>query len=327
MAKQQKYRKGSGPIAALLALAILAAGLFTGQKTELSAWIAPVQDLLEVFSPQPQAEPVEGLLEVHSIDVGQGDCFFLRTPEQAVLIDSGERENADTIVEYLHALGVEQLDLAVATHPHSDHIGAMAEVLEQIPAQTILMPDLPDSIVPTTKTYERLLDTIEQQQIQVELTEPGMRYDLGQGAVLTVLGPVKQYRDLNLMSVVCRVDAGATSFLFTGDMEKEAEQDLIAAGANLHVDVLKAGHHGSSTSSSKEFLQEVSPLCTVISLGEGNSYGHPHKEAVERLHSYGPIYRTDLLGNIVFYSNGDSIYIQSQKGGKETVKEGRANAA
>lgn len=136
---------------------------------------------------------------------------------------------------------------------------------------------------------------------------------------LTILGPVADYDDLNLTSVVCRVDASDRSFLFTGDMEKKAENDLIAAGADLSADVLKVGHHGASTSSTADFLAEVDPVCSVISVGEGNSYGHPTAATLERLNGYGPVYRTDLLGEIRITTDGVSLWVESDNGEPEQL--------
>ena len=136
---------------------------------------------------------------------------------------------------------------------------------------------------------------------------------------LTILGPVAEYDDLNLTSVVCRVDAGDRSFLFTGDMEKQAEQDLIRAGADLSTDVLKVGHHGANTSSTAAFLEEVNPVCSVISVGEGNSYGHPKAPVLERLTEYGPVYRTDLLGEIRVCTDGVALWVESENGEREDL--------
>ena len=255
-----------------------------------------------------------------ALDVGQGDSFLLRTQEQTVLIDTGEAEYADTVVSALKEYGVEQLDLVIATHMHSDHMGGMAEVLEAVPAKTFIMTELPEELTPTSRVYENLLTALEQSpETEVIPAQPGDRYSLGDGVTLTILGPVADYDDLNLTSVVCRVDAGDRSFLFTGDMEKKAENDLIAAGADLSADVLKVGHHGASTSSTADFLTEVDPVCSVISVGEGNSYGHPTAATLERLNEYGPVYRTDLLGEIRITTDGVSLWVESDNGEPEQL--------
>ena len=186
---------------------------------------------------------------------------------------------------------MEQLDLVIATHMHSDHMGGMAEVLEAVPAKTLSVTSGAARRIslPPAGSIENLVTALEQRaETDVIPAQPGDRYSLGDGVTLTILGPVADYDDLNLTSVVCRVDAGDRSFLFTGDMEKKAENDLIAAGADLSADVLKVGHHGASTSSTADFLAEVDPVCSVISVGEGNSYGHPTAATLERLNEYRP---------------------------------------
>ena len=265
-------------------------------------------------------QPVEGLLEVTFLDVGQGDSILLRTREQNILIDAGEVEYGQTVVDDLADYGVEELDLVIATHMHSDHMGGMAAVVEALPVDTFVMTALPDSMVPTTRVYENLLTALEESpETAVEAAEPGAVYDLGGGVTLTILGPLTDYDDLNLTSVVCRVTPGARSFLFTGDMEREAEQDLLEAGADLDADVLKVGHHGASTSSTEDFLAAVSPAASVIEVGTGNSYGHPTGQTLERLQSYGPIYRTDLDGAVVVATDGVSLTVTTENGTSEVL--------
>ena len=320
MAKRKKNKGGLA--AALICLFMAAATLLRGGRIDLPAVsdaLGEVSDAVSDLSQTP-AEPVDGLFEMIALDVGQGDSFLLRTQEQTVLIDTGEAEYADTVVGALKEYGVEQLDLVIATHMHSDHMGGMAEVLEAVPAKTFIMTELPEDLTPTSRVYENLLTALEQSpETEVIPAQPGDRYSLGDGVTLTILGPVADYDDLNLTSVVCRVDAGDRSFLFTGDMEKKAENDLIAAGADLSADVLKVGHHGASTSSTADFLAEVDPVCSVISVGEGNSYGHPTAATLERLNGYGPVYRTDLLGEIRITTDGVSLWVESGNGEPEQL--------
>ncbi|MDD3193012.1 MAG: ComEC/Rec2 family competence protein [Oscillospiraceae bacterium] len=276
-------------------------------------------DLLNMSDSSAPYEPAvqlsgEQTACVHFIDVGQGDSILIQTREQAVLIDAGERDQGPAVCDYLKAAGVQKLDLVIATHPHSDHIGGLADVLAQFSAEEILMPALPDDMVPTTSVFLRLLDAVETQNIPVTAAKPGLSYDLGSGVVLTVLAPVQDYKDLNNYSVVCRLDSGETSFLFTGDAEKAAEADLIAAGGDLRADVLKAGHHGSSTSSSDAFLNAVSPKIVAISCGQNNDYGHPHKEVLASLSQRGiAVYRTDLQGAVTLTTDGTDITVQTGK--------------
>lgn len=320
MAKRRK--KKGGIAAALICLFMAAATLLQSGRLDLPAITGAIGELGEAVSAMGQApaEPVDGLFEMIALDVGQGDSFLLRTREKSVLIDTGEAEYAGQVIEALDRYGVEELDLAIATHIHSDHMGGMAEVLEAVPARAFVMTELPEELTPTTRVYENLLAALEQSpETEVIPAVPGDTYSLGEGVTLTILGPVAEYDDLNLTSVVCRVDAGDRSFLFTGDMEKKAENDLISAGADLSADVLKVGHHGASTSSTAGFLEEVGPVCSVISVGEGNSYGHPTAPTLERLTEYGPVYRTDLLGEIRVSTDGVSLWVESDNGEREQL--------
>ena len=213
---------------------------------------------------------------------------------------------------------MEKLDLVIATHPHSDHIGGMPDVLSRFGADEILMPQMAEEMVPTTSVFNRLLDAVETQGIPVTAAQPGLAYDLGSGAKLTVLAPLQDYDNLNNYSVVCRLDCGETSFLFTGDAEKQVEQDLISEGTQLQADVLKAGHHGSNTSSCDVFLNAVSAKIAAVSCGQDNDYGHPHKEVLSRLSERGTaVYRTDLQGSVVFTTDGKEIAAHTERGAVE----------
>lgn len=222
---------------------------------------------------------------------------------------------ADDILTFLDTLGLEKIDYAIATHPHSDHIGGLDTVMQEIPVGEVFFGPIPDKIVPTTKTFEDVLDVIEEKDIPLSTTTPGQTIDLGSGAVVTILGPVTEdIDDLNNTSVVCRLDFGETSFLFNGDQETPMEELLLQSGADLDCDMMTMGHHGSSTSSSQEYLDAVSPEYASISCGRGNKYGHPHEETVEKLEEMGvEYYRTDLSGNITFTSDGENISVRTEK--------------
>lgn len=251
--------------------------------------------------------------EVVFLDVGQGDAMLIRGSGQAVLIDAGENDQGDRVVDYLADFGVDQLDLAIGTHPHSDHIGGMDVVLRGVPTREIWMPDLPDSLIPTTRTYTDLLDAIEDTGAEAVAAVAGDSVEIC-GGVLEILGPVAEYSDLNDVSLVAKFTFGSTSFLFTGDMESDAEADLTASGADLKSDVLKVGHHGSSTSSSEAFVEAVDPDIFVIEVGEGNSYGHPHRETLALIEQrQGEVWRTDLNGSITMVSDGAQITVTSDR--------------
>lgn len=256
----------------------------------------------------------DGDLQVHFIDVGQGDSVLIRSDGYNILIDAGENNKGQTVVAYLKSQGVETLDLVIGTHPHSDHIGGLDVVINEMDVKRVLMPGLKKSVVPTTKTYRDLLTAIKNKSLTATVSKPGQTYTFGKG-VLTVLGPVDDYDDLNDTSLVARFDYNGHSFLFTGDMEKGAEQDLLDSGADVSSEVLKLGHHGSSTSSSKTFFEAVDPAYCIASCGEDNDYGHPHKETLQRVQQSGAeLYRTDYQGSIVFTIQNGKLVITTQKG-------------
>ena len=248
-------------------------------------------------------------LSVHYIDVGQADCALLECGGQYMIIDGGNVDDSDLVVTYLQDQGVEQLHTVVCTHAHEDHVGGLAAVLAVYPTEQILSP---------TRTYssacfDDFLYYADQQDITITIPDPGDSFYLG-NAEVTVLGPVKSYADPNNTSIVVKVEFGDTSFLFTGDMEKDAETDMLDYGMDVSADVLKVGHHGSSTSTGYRFLYEVDPEYAVISVGTDNTYGHPHRETVAILADAGvPMLRTDELGTILAVSDGSEITFTWEK--------------
>ena len=248
--------------------------------------------------------------KVHFIDVGQGDSIFIETTGKTILIDAGEREYGEKVTEYITDLGVKKIDIVIGTHPHSDHIGGLPQVLDSIEAGLIILPKIPDDMVPATKTYEQLLTVIANKQIRAVMASDTLRFDWSDSAggqlSFEILGPLSdEYTDLNNFSVVSKLTYKDVSFLFTGDAEKAAEDDMLYYDKDVSATVLKMGHHGSSSSSSAAFLREVSPLAAVIQCGEGNSYGHPGDEALKRIGRYTErIYRTDERGTVVVYTDG-----------------------
>ncbi len=250
---------------------------------------------------------------MHFIDVGQGDCELIRTNNKTVLIDCGERDCYREVIGYIEKLGIKRLDYVVVSHPHSDHMGGMSYILDNFDIGTVIMPNIKKELTPTSNAFKRLLESIGENGIEVEYAKAGTSYPLDDGE-FTLLSPVKDYDDLNNYSVTVRFSHGENSFLFTGDTEKESESDILDSGANVSADVLKVAHHGSSTSTRKEFLKAVDPAYAVIEVGEGNDYGHPHKEILKRLEKADiVVYRTDIFGSIVFVSNGNDLEITSEK--------------
>lgn len=270
----------------LIAILIVAAVL------AIARWVA---------APVPDAE---GILQVHFIDVGQADCILLSQNGENMLIDAGNNGDADVILDYLAKQNVTKLKYAVGTHPHEDHIGSMDKVLLNVEVENLLMP----KVQANTKTFEDVLDAAIEKGLTVTVPKNGDRYLLGTAAITAVSALEPSAKDLNNASIMLRVDFGETSFLFTGDAEEEAEEAALRSGADLSCDVLKVGHHGSRTSSSKEFLTAAKPRYAVISCGEGNDYGHPHKETLDALRSANvEVFRTDLSGSIIATCDGADI--------------------
>ena len=242
-------------------------------------------------------------LEVHFMDVGQADSILLISSNYTMLIDAGDTDAKDVIIPYIKSLGIDKLDVVIFTHPHKDHIGSGASVIESFNIGEIYMPGK----ITTTKTFEKLLDTIDSKGLTITVPNVGDKINFGDCDV-TVLGPVKEYDDLNDSSIVVKVKYNNTKFLFTGDMEKESEKDILETLVDLDVDVLKVAHHGSSTSSSYKFLKEATPEYAVISCGVDNDYNHPHQETLDRLEDIGAeIFRTDTMGTIIAKSDGNEI--------------------
>jgi len=261
----------------------------------------------------PIVIPEEATLSVHFIDVGQGESILIIAPEKTVLIDGGDNGQGGNVLRYLNAQGVSAIDILIATHPHADHIGGLTDVVGRIPITEVLLPELPDAIVPTTRTYTNFLLALLDKGLAITPAAFGDVYNLGGGATLTILAPLRDYSSLNNMGIVSRLEFGSTSFLFTGDIEIAAESDLAARGG-VRSNVLNIAHHGSRTSSTQVFLDSVMPNIAVISCGMDNSFGHPHRTVMERLQAMDiRILRTDLDGNIVLISDGESIGIVTER--------------
>ncbi len=299
-------------ITALIILLAAAAGVLFWHREILLIHPATAKRAMEAM---PQA-----VCAVHVIDVGQGAGILVRTPTAAVLIDAGERARGDEVVGYLKALGVDRLDVVIASHHHTDHIGGLIEVLSRVETSYLLMPDVPDGMQPTNGTYFRFLDAAEKSGALVQIATQPMQVVMGDEVVLTVLGPfMPEPQSLNDTTLVVRVDAGKTGFLFMGDAESAAETALLQSKQPIDADILVAGHHGGSTSSIQDFLDAVNPKTVVIPVGADNPYGHPHREALSRLQSAAPVLRTDLDETVVCLTDGYTIKVSTHR--NDTVLE------
>jgi beta-lactamase superfamily II metal-dependent hydrolase len=322
LAKRDGAKRGAWLVRALAAAAAAFLVLVSVQEKLGAEFGLPklgsLSELLRGFS-WGQAEDAGGgtgdaSLRVHFIDVAQGKSILIETPEQNVLIDAGEREQGPVVLGYLHSQGIRRLDMIIATHPHSDHIGGLSAIIGGFPVEQIVMPDVGEELTPASSVYGDLLETIGEKELTITIAEPGAEYGLGGDARLTLLGPLAAYDDLNAFSVVSRLDFGANSFLFAGDATTDSERDMLDAGADLRATVLDVGHHGSRTSSGEDFLLAASPQIAVISCAEDNSYGHPHREVIERLGELGAeILRTDTHGTVVISSDGHKLEVETAK--------------
>ena len=267
---------------------------------------------VEIVLPPPETAPSEADTEllVHFIDVGQADCALIEWGDRFVLIDGGNRDDSQLVVSYLQQQNVQQLEAVICSHAHEDHVGGLPAVLAVFPTARVYAP----TNTYASRVFDDFLYYTDQQRLSVTIPKPGDQLTLRNGKetlVLTILGPTKTYAETNNTSLVVRLDYGETAFLFTGDMEVLAENDMLdywAENRDWAATVLKAGHHGSSTSSSYRLLYEVNPEYAVVSVGADNSYGHPHAEIIDRYRDAGiPMLRTDKLGTILAHSDGKTV--------------------
>ena len=244
-------------------------------------------------------------LRVHFIDVGQADSIFIELPNnQTMLIDAGETGNGPEVVSYINDAGYSTLDYVVATHPHADQIGGMATIIEQLKINKFFMPKKEQ----TTNIFEKMIDALTNKSVDVYTAKSGVVI-LEEGALrIEIVAPTSDtYSDLNNYSAVLKLSYGENSFLFTGDAEVNSEEQI---SLDVEADVLKVGHHGSDSSTSTDFLRRVNPKYAVISVGEGNKFDHPSPSVIAKLEQAGvETFRTDLLGTIVFRSDGQNITI------------------
>lgn len=261
--------------------------------------------------------PLDGrLLRVHFLDVGQGDCALIQTPDgRNVLVDGGDEGTGDRIVRYLLRQGVHRIDLLVITHPHGDHIGGLSEVLDEFGVSRVLDAGYAHG----SRRYEEVLSIIESRRIDYEVVQDCRDAEVGTQVGMHILWPpvgydVKHESDLNDGSIVLRVSFGDVSVLLTGDIQKDAEGQMLAGSPNMKSTILKVAHHGSEHSSTNEFLQVVRPDYAVISVGSDNDYGHPAKGTLQRLSaSCAKVYRTDENGSVVFATDGRDVRVSTER--------------
>lgn len=255
----------------------------------------------EATVPQASTLPEDSTFEVHYIDVGQADSALILCDNSAMLIDGGNVADSDLVYAYLKYEGVDSLDYVVCTHAHEDHVGGLAGALNYATANVALAPVNNYD----TKAFSSFVKYLEDTKITVP--KPGDTYTLGSSS-FEIYGPTNAANDPNNTSIVLKLTYGDTSFLFTGDAEREEEQDILDTGYDLNATVLKVGHHGSDTSTTYPFLREIMPQYAVISVGQGNTYGHPTEATLSRLRDADvTTYRTDMQGTVICTSDGKNV--------------------
>lgn len=301
----QRSGKKSSPLMILLGILVVGAAVV-------------LQQLGLFETEEPVSENLSGSAEaqVYFIDVGQGDSELIRLKDSGIdiLIDAGTRSTKQELADYLKELGVDDIDILIGTHPHEDHIGGMAKIIEEFPIGTLYLPETSDEMTPTTKTYESLLDAAESKNVTVRTAAAGdVLLEQGNTSFKVLSPSHTDYDNLNDYSIVTRLKVGDTAFLFQGDAETPVEEEILDSGADVSCDVIKLGHHGSSTSSSRAYLEAANPSAAVISCGVGNEYGHPHRETMDSLEklSITP-YRTDTQKTLLAETDGKTIVWQTE---------------
>ncbi|MDR7074703.1 ComEC/Rec2 family competence protein [Fictibacillus barbaricus] len=248
-------------------------------------------------------------LTIHFLDVGQADCILVQAPNgQTMLIDGGDENDADKIITYLKKVGITQLDIVIATHPHHDHIGSLDDVIRAFPVSVLYMPNLPYD----TKYYHDLFRVINEKQIPVDRAKAGVRFRMGFSVKVEMLAPKgSYYKHINDYSAVIMIKHAKKKFLLMADAGAEEEKEILSRGG-VKADVIKIGHHGANTGTTLDFLKKVKAKTAVISVGRNNPYQFPSREVMYRLNNRKmTIYRTDQLGAIIATSNGKKVMFKT----------------
>ena len=306
MARNRRNTKIKKAFATALALIIVGVAGILGTNEDLINTVSNMGELANNSNKQKVEFVAQEDLLIDFIDVGQADSILIRNQDKTMLIDAGTNEAGETVVTYLQNLGINKIDYLIGTHPHEDHIGGLDDVINHFNIGQIYMP----KIETTTKTFEDVLDAIENKNLTVTSPNKGDKIEIGQAVGTFMTEPILDKDNLNLSSLVVRLEFGNNSFLFMGDAEKENEETI-----NWNkTDVLKVGHHGSNTSTSESFLNQVKPQCSIIMVGKDNSYNLPTQETIDKLNTIGSeIYRTDENGTIQIISDGNTIEVKTSK--------------
>ena len=272
-------------------------------------------------APVPALASNPDKMDVHFIDVGQGDATLVTCGDHAMLIDTGDDSKGTAIQNYLQKQKITKLDYLILTHPDADHIGGAPVILTKFDISRVFVSNYEKD----NKTYQKLIQALDNKQLKALTPKVNSKYTL-ETSTITILAPGKEYDNPNDASIALLLKNGSTSFLFTGDAGEDAEADILKTDISLSADVYKVGHHGSKYSTSKELIKAADPTYAVISCGEGNSYGHPHAETLNTLRTNGvKVYRTDEDGTIIASTDGKTITFNVPA--SETWKAGEATAS
>lgn len=252
----------------------------------------------------------EKLFSVHIIDVGQGDSIFIQTLEdKRILIDAGDEEAEHTVYSYLKRRGVKKIDVLIATHPDTDHIGSMDYIIDKFKISHFYMPNAKTD----SEAFYNLLDSCKEKNLKIEYLTKGDRLKIDSYTTMEILSPSTITDKNNLNSIVSLLNYKGYEFLFTGDAEKENESEILSSCNLPDIEFLKAGHHGSSSSSTDEFIEKLKPEAVAISCGYNNDYGHPHRSVLDTFRENGSVvYRTDKNGSLVFYCDENGIFTKKK---------------
>ena len=252
----------------------------------------------------------EKLFSVHIIDIGQGDSIFIQTLEdKRILIDAGDEEAEHTVYSYLKRKGVKKIDVLIATHPDTDHIGSMDYIIDKFKISHFYMPDAKTD----SEAFYNLLDSCRDKNLKIEYLTKGDVLKIDSSTTMEILSPSTITDKNNLNSIVSLLNYKGYEFLFTGDAEKENESEILSSCNLPDIEFLKAGHHGSSSSSTNEFIEKLKPEAVAISCGYNNDYGHPHRSVLDTFRENGSVvYRTDKNGSLVFYCDKNGIFTKKK---------------
>ena len=253
----------------------------------------------------PVINEVTSDLQIYYFDVGQADSILILNNDTAMLIDAGNNADGPLLVDYIkNKLKINKIDIVVGTHPHEDHIGGIDDIINNFDIEDIYLPE----VITTTKTFEDMITAIENKDLAISIPEKGERFKLGE-ADFEVIYTGTNDKDLNATSIIINMLYGEKTYLFTGDTTEEVEDTIL--NQNIDIDVLKVAHHGARYSSSYEFLNVATPEYAIVSVGEENSYEHPHQEAINRIKKHtNNIYMTKDVGTILLTSDGKEIEIE-----------------